>query len=59
MTMFASKDYRSTGSTDRVGDKGPVEKHSISGNAINVWGFVPIGSISRNGLIGMIIREDK
>jgi hypothetical protein len=29
------------------------------GNTINVRGFIPIGTISRNGLIGMIIGKDE
>ena len=59
MAVFPRENNRPTRSTNRVGDKGTVKKHAILGNTINVRGFIPIGTISRNGLIGMIIGKDE
>ena len=59
MAVFPSKNNSPTGCTNRVGDKGTVEPHSLIGDTVQIGCLVPVGSVGGNCLIGMIIGENE
>ena len=59
MAVLPSKNNCPTGGTNRIGDKGTVESHSLIGDTIQIGCFVPVGSVGGNCLVGMIIGENE
>lgn len=57
--MFAGKDYGSARGTDGIGDEGTMEDHALVGYAVDIRSPVPVGSVGRYGLIGVIIGKEE
>ena len=57
--MFAGKDYGSARGTDGIGDEGTMEDHALVGYAVDIRSPVPVGSVGRYGLIGVIVGKEK
>ena len=59
MAVLSSKNNCPTGGTNRVGDKGTVEPHSLIGDTVQIGCYVPVGSVGGNCLVCMIIGENE
>ena len=57
--MFAGKDYGSARGADGIGDEGTMENHALVGDSVDIGSSVPVGSVGRYGLVGMIISKEK
>ena len=59
VAVFAGQDTGPTWTTDRVGAKVCLEQSAFLGNAVDVGSMIDLGTISRDGLGGVIIRKDE
>ena len=59
VAVLPGKNNCPTGGTNRVGDKGTVEPHSLIGDTVQIGCFVPVRTIGGNCLISMIVRENE
>ena len=57
--MFPSKDYGSARGADGIGDEGTMEDHALVGDSVDIGSPVPVGSVGRYGLVGVIIGKEK